>query len=295
MLVYLLLFWGLWAGLVYASIAVGLVLVRQTCGFVNFAHGSVLAVAVYVSYWSLENVHSRWLALLAGTLAAMLFSVLAEEAVFRPLRSKGSSALTLMLASLGLYTVAINVLALVFGDQRIALAADSHALYSFCSAEISLSHIQGIVAISFLFLALLVFFQTGTGKRIRALASNPELAVLNGVQPRRVLLLVNLLSGATASCAGFFWASSNDFSPALAFRPFLYGMVAAVVGGFFGIRSALLGGLFVGLTEYLGVWLLPSLWQDVSAFIVLVVFLVMRPLGFMGRKERYVGRNIWNT
>jgi len=117
---------------------------------------------------------------------------------------------------------------------------------------------------------------------IRAIADDQALAEAMGVPIERSILLAFGIGSAIAGVAAVLVAYDTSFSPTMGFHALLFGVVAAIVGGIGSISGALLGGLLIGFAENFGVWRLPTQWQDTIVFVILVLFLVLRPEGFMG-------------
>lgn len=282
-----LLLLGLWAGCLYALTAVGIVFIRQTCGFVNLAHGAVVVVGAYGAYLAMAWFHGDLvLGVFAGITVACGVSFGFEECVFRPLRQRGASALVTLLASLGLLVVVQNMIALSFGDQRLALPFQRSETTLVFGTQLTDTQIASLVCTVVLFAALASVLRGKVGLRVRAVADDPELAIISGVDIRRVIRVVTLISGITAGVAGFLWSCDNDLNPTIGFRALLFGLVAATVGGFRGLASAAVGGMCVGVVQYVSVLFIATHWQDVAAFVLLIFFLLFRPEGLLGRPVR---------
>jgi branched-chain amino acid transport system permease protein len=118
---------------------------------------------------------------------------------------------------------------------------------------------------------------------LRAVANDSELSSALGLNSGRVIAVAFALGSALAGVAAIFIAYDTDLTPMMGFRAILMGVVAVIVGGVGSIPGALVGGLFVGLAQHLGVWKLPTQWQDAIVFLILIVFLVLRPQGFLGK------------
>jgi len=286
MLLWWLLLLGLWAGSLYALVAFGLVLTRAVRGFVNFAHAAVVVAAAYSTYAVMKWTEGGLsVGIAVGVLVGCGIALVSERLVFRLLYLKGTSPSGLMLVSLGLLIVVENVIALCFGDQRVAMPVDVQAV-SVLGARLTVTQIVAIAASALLFVCLAALFQTRLGVRIRAVANDVDLAATCGLRVDHVILFATVISGMTGALAGILWALDNDLTPAMGFRPLLYGLVGAIVGGFRGMAGALLGGLFVGLIGCCALWILPTQWQDGIVFVILVAFLLLRPEGFFGRQGK---------
>ena len=129
--------------------------------------------------------------------------------------------------------------------------------------------------------------RTRSGRGIRALAEDPDTAALMGVDINRVIVITFLVGGIMAGAAGFLYGiffGQARFN--IGFLPGIKAFTAAVLGGIGNIRGAMLGGLLLGLFENLGVTCVGTQWQDVIAFLILVLFLMFRPTGILGERVR---------
>jgi len=123
---------------------------------------------------------------------------------------------------------------------------------------------------------------------MRALAANPELARVVGMDADRVVLYTFLVGSALCGAAGVLISLDIDMTPTMGLSALLMGVVAAIAGGIGSLPGAALGALLLALAQHLGVWKIPSQWQDAIAFAVLLVFLVFRPAGVFGARLRKV-------
>lgn len=154
-------------------------------------------------------------------------------------------------------------------------------------ARVTLIQIS-MIAVSVLLSALCwVFIEySSKGKAMSAVANDPELARIVGVESDQVILFTFALGSALAAIASILISFDTDMTPMMGFNALLMGVVAAIVGGIGSIPGALLGGLLVGMAQHLGVWKLPTQWQDAIVFVILILFLLFRPQGFLGKPLR---------
>lgn len=275
----------------YALIGVGFSLIYHVVRFFHFAHGLVFTAGAYFTFL----LHA-WLGLslffsisIAIGLSAVL-GCLIDSFIYRPLRHKGSSPLVLLLASLGIYIVLQNVISMVFGDDaktiRFGIVKEG---INILGARITPVQIT-IIAVS-LFLLLCCFFflkYTKMGQAMRAVANNPELARISGIESDRVILSTFALGSALAGIAGILVALDVDMTPTMGMNALMMGVVAVIIGGVGSMPGIALGALLLGMAQHLGVWKISSQWQDAIAFVVLLMFLLFRPQGFLGKKIKKV-------
>ncbi len=282
---------GLIAGSVYGLIALSFVLIYAPTRFFHFAHGAVFAWGAYLGY--LLNVHLQlpsWLAIPLAILGSAGLGAGLEWGIYRPLRRRGSTGLVLLLASLGLYVVLQNLISLFFGDDikslRSGIVAEGVAVLGARITPVQIGTIVITLLCFALTSAMLKF--TRFGKALRAVASDPELALIRGIDTDRVVLCAFALGSGLAGLSAILVALDIDMTPTMGLNALMMGVVAMIIGGVGSVPGVLLGGLLLGLAQHLGVWKIGSQWQDAIAFLILLLFLVIRPYGMMGRRLKKV-------
>lgn len=280
---------GLIAGSTYGLVAVGFSLIYSVGRFFHFAHAAVIICAGYSVLFLTADLHVPLsLSITLSIIVSALIGMLMEITIYRQLRKLRASSVMLLLASLGIYIVVQNMISIKFGDDVQALSA-----YAPTSAIVILksriTRLQAIIVLVNMFLYAitgLLILRTRTGRIIRAVANDMELACVAGVNTDHVILLVFALGSALAAVAGILFAYDTNLTPTMGFNALLMGVVAVVVGGIGSVPGAILGGLLVGLSQHLGVWKLPTQWQDAIVFVILILFLLLRPQGFLGKPLR---------
>jgi branched-chain amino acid transport system permease protein len=135
-------------------------------------------------------------------------------------------------------------------------------------------------------LLALMMKKTKFGKSLRALSNDAELACLSGVNSNRYILYAFMIGSFLAAVASIMISFDTDMSPTMGFNALVMGVIAVIVGGINSLPGAALGGLFIGLAQNLGVYWLPSKWQDTIAFGILILFLLFKPYGILGKKSQ---------
>jgi len=275
----------------YALIGVGFSLIYHVVPFFHFAHGLVFTAGAYFTF--LLHVWCGLSLFFSISIAIGLSAVLGcliDSFIYRPLRHKGSSPLVLLLASLGIYIVLQNVISMIFGDDaktiRFGMVKEG---INILGARITPVQII-IIAVSLFFLLCCFFFlkYTKMGQAMRAVANNPELARISGIESDRVILSTFALGSALAGIAGILVALDVDMTPTMGMNALMMGMVAVIIGGVGSIPGIALGSLLLGIAQHLGAWFISSQWQAAIAFVVLLIFLLFRPQGFLGKKIKKV-------
>ena len=163
--------------------------------------------------------------------------------------------------------------------------------YQIASAVITPIQILILSVSLTLFAALwLIIDKTKMGKAIRAVADDPVGASVSGIYPERVILYAFGIGSALAGMAGVLISLETNIEPTMGFNAILKGIIASIIGGIGSIPGAVLGGFFLGIVENLGIWKIQAGWKDTIAFAVLIIFLLLRPEGILGKtgnKDRF--------
>jgi len=272
-----------------ALVAIGFMLIFNTSRFFHFAHGVVFTAG---AYFTLLFTISLGLPLLFSIILAVMLcgflGCLMELLLYRHLRHKDSSALIFLLASLGVYIFLQNVVSMVFGDETNSIRqGDVQEGLNILGARITPVQIVTICVSVVLVIALSVFLKkTKVGKSMRAVANDPELASISGIASDRVILWAFAIGSALAGLAGILVALDVDMTPIMGMHALMMGVVAVIVGGVGSIPGIALAALLLGMAQHFGVWYIGSQWQDAIAFIILIVFLLFKPEGFLGKRVK---------
>jgi branched-chain amino acid transport system permease protein len=278
---------GIIAGSIYALIALGFTLIYGTVKFFHFAHGIVYAAGAYLAYtFFIQFKANPFISFFLSIIIAGLMGICIDRFVYRPLRKHNTSNLALLLASFGVFIFLQNVFQLIFGAQILTLRTwpvkEGHHLLG---AIITDTQILIIVSSLVLFFLCWLFIQrTKFGKAIRAVSDDPIGARVVGINSEKIILIAFAIGSALAGAAGILICLETNIEPTMGMNAILKGIIASIVGGMGSIPGALLGGLFLGLAENLGIWQIQAGWKDAIAFVILILFLLLRPSGIMGVK-----------
>jgi branched-chain amino acid transport system permease protein len=280
---------ALLAASVWVLVGLGFALVFRVAKFFHFAHGAIFTVGAYATFVMVNWLGlPLWASIPIGVTASVVIGCSLDIAVFALLRRKGSSPLVLLLASLGLYVILQNMISMVFGDsiQTIRTGTVEEGIAVF-GARITGIQIATVVVSALLVVAIGTFLKaTKMGTVIRAVSSDPQLARVCGIESDRVVLVTFAIGSALAGIAGILVALDVDMTPTMGMHALMMGVVAVIIGGKTSIPGIALGALLLGMAQHLGVWAISSQWQDAIAFVILLVFLLLKPEGFMGKKVR---------
>lgn len=278
---------GLVVGSLYVLCAIGWGLIYGTTLHFHVAHGAVFTLAAYYAYAAQKFLHMPLaVAVLGAIAAAALSGMLIDLLVYQPLERRGAIRTTLFIASLGLLTLIENLLAIVFSPDplRLDIGWLGNAV-QLGPVFLTRLHLLSVASAILGFLALMAFLKYSLwGRAIRAVSSSPEMARTVGIDLKRVHLLTYAVGSAISAPAGILLAMDIGAEPHRGTTFVLLASVAVIMGGIGSIPGAAMGALFLALLENLGVWKIPSEWQSTISFGVFLVFIVVRPRGFFGRK-----------
>ncbi len=294
---------GLVLGSVYALVALGYTMVYGILGLINFAHGEVVMVGAMVFLTAVGILGGGPLVLSNSTIivfavltAIFVCSILAffiERIAYRPLRN--APRLAPLITAIGMSILLQNVAMMIWGRQyRTFPELFQVESYSFAGANVTNVQLF-IVGISIVIMAslLAVIHLTKVGRAMRATAESPQIASLMGVNVNSVISLTFIIGAGLAAVAGVL--ISANYSIAHYSMGFILGLkafTAAVLGGIGNLAGAMVGGILLGLIESIGAGYIGDLtggfmgshYQDVFAFLVLILVLVFRPTGIMGER-----------
>lgn len=292
---------GLVLGSVYALVALGYTMVYGIINLINFAHGEVLMVGALTSWTVVTFLADAglpgWLVLLLSLIAAIVvcsvlnFSI--EKIAYRPLRSAPRLAplITAMGVSLLLQTLAMIIWKPNYKPFPILLPSEP---FNIAGAVINTTQILILASTAVTLIGLMwLVNRTKLGRAMRATAENPRVAALMGVKPDMVISATFVIGAALAALAGVMYAANyGSVQHTMGFLPGLKAFTAAVFGGIGNLAGAVVGGVLLGLIEAMGAGyigpltggVLGSHYQDIFAFIVLILVLTIRPQGLLGER-----------
>jgi branched-chain amino acid transport system permease protein len=280
---------GLTQGSLYALIAIGFVIIFGTMNLVTFAHGEVYMVGAFVGAFALTLWQLPWfVALLLGMAAAWSLGFLIEKVAFRPLRTAGH--MPPLLITIGLSIMLKDLAVILFGAENRPVPSVYDQTMRVAGIQVSILQLAILGLTGFLIIALQFLIRgTKIGRAMRATAQDHEAAYAMGVNVNRIFSLAFALASALGGAAGvMIGIYYNAVYPVMGATAGLKGFAACILGGLTSIPGAILGGLIIGVVENLTVQFLASGYRDVVAFLVMVLVLVLRPQGLLGRKLRTV-------
>ena len=299
--------YGVAQGAIYALIALGYSLVYGILRMINFAHGEVFMSGAFASFFVAQTLDSKGLidrnpvlsiALLLVTSVAVstLVAVLLERIAYRPLRN--SPRLVPLITAIGASLFLQYTFAGFFGTQTKGYPTfpSLDGIWNVFGFPVGKALGVTIIAAGLMTIGLAVFIaRTRTGKSMRAVAEDKEIASLMGINVNRVIVTTFAIGGVLAGVAGVLFALVfSEVDPFMGFVPGIKAFTAAVLGGIGSVTGAALGGLILGVVESVGPVLFlaglhvpaPNQLKDVIAFTILVLVLIFRPGGILGAGEQ---------
>lgn len=280
---------GFISGSIYALVALGFSVIYRTVKFFHFAHGVVYAAGAYLAYTfaislGINIVISFFLAVILSAIVGILI----DRLVYKPLRKHKAPNLVFLMASFGVFILIQNLLQLIYGAQILTIRTGPvKEGRHFLGAVITDVQILILIVSVSLCAALWLFIQkTKLGKAMRAVADDPMAASIVGINPESIILAAFAIGSALAGAAGILISLETNIEPTMGMNAILKGIIASIIGGIGSIPGAMLGGLFLGLAENLGIWKISAGWKDCIAFVILIVFLLLRPGGVMNVKPQ---------
>lgn len=290
---------GLSLGAMYALLALGFTLVYGILELINFSHFNVFMVGSFIALFILEAmgisgqqtimtgaalVGVLMVALVGTMLACGGIAMAIERVLLRPLRAvRGPAA---MILTLGVSYVLFNIIILTVGADSKNFPNPLPSIdWHFGHVVLRMREIL-IWTVALLLMGALTWFvgYTRLGKAMRATAQDPEAARMMGVDVDRVIAVAFFLGGAMAGAGGLIFGLYYNFTSfIIGFKTGLFAFTAAVLGGIGNVPGAMLGGVLIGLTEALSASFISAAWADVIIFSILVLVLVFRPAGLLGR------------
>jgi len=294
---------GLVLGSMYALIALGYTMVYGVLNLINFAHGEILMIGAMVGLTiitfldtvapELPGMVQLLIAILGAIPICMLVSVIIERVAYRRLRN--APRLAPLTTAIGVSILLQTLAMMIWGRSPISfpqvLSSEPIAIGG---AVISPTQVTLLVMAALAMIGLFLLVEkTKLGRAMRATAENPRIAGLMGVDTNKVIVATFAIGAALAAIAGVMWGASYSSAQfAMGFVPGLKAFSAAVLGGIGNIYGAMIGGILLGLIESFGAGYIGDLtdgmfgsnYQDIFAFLVLIIVLTVRPSGIMGER-----------
>ncbi len=277
---------GLVLGGIYALMALGFTMIFGISKIGNFAYGELMMLGAYITLVTSMYLNLNiFFALIISMVIMFGFGMLMEQALFQHVRNM--PMINTFLVSIGLMYILRNVAELIFGTYPFSMDATFEGVLEIGNLIISYERIfaMSITVVLILFLYI-VLYKTKIGKAVRSYSQDPYAAKIVGINVKQINFFIFGVSSLLAAGAGSVLGMLFSVNPEMGFLPLLKAFAIVVIGGMGSLGGAIIGGLILGQTEVLGATYISSLYQDVFAFGLMILILLIKPSGLFGEVER---------
>lgn len=257
----------------------------------HIAHAFSISFGAYMVYefYNLLEL-SIYTSILLALVLASLYGITNELLFYKHLRGKKNSNIKMLILSLGVYIVSQNLISIFFGDDIKSLSKGSVKVGNdFLGAYITNIQILTIV-VSFIILLFTLFLwkKTKFGFAIRAISDNPQLSQVFGIPKDKIILIAFSLGSFYAGIGGILVGFDTGITPTFGFNLLLYAIVVMIIGGVESIWGIVAGALILATVQNLTAYYIDTKWMDAITYAILILFLIVRPYGVSGVKNRKV-------
>jgi len=271
--------------LTYVLIALGLTLVLSVMDILNFAHGAIYMLGAYTFYYLL--MHAGWPYFLSAILAIVIIGLLGVLLEKYVLRRIGTAHLEALVVTFGLAMVLESLITVIFSGQPLPVRGLLSGVITAFGVVISLERLAIIIVAAVLVGALFFFVaKTKEGRAMRAVTQNRVAAQLCGINPNRISGLCFFIACALAAASAVLTGPIFSISPTMGLAPLLNGFTAMILGGLGSIEGCVVGGFILGLLISFGSTLIDPTMANIIAFALILLILIFRPKGVMGRVQK---------
>ncbi|ACI19830.1 branched-chain amino acid ABC transporter permease [Dictyoglomus thermophilum] len=279
---------GISLGSIYALIALGYTMVYGILRLINFAHGDIYMLGAFIGFFALGSWDMPFaIGLIVAMLLTAIIGILVEKLAYKPLRN--APRISLLITAIGVSFLLENIMVLLVGATPRAFP-QKIPTEVYLIGNIIVTNKQIIILSVSIFLMLFLQFvvnKTKIGRAMRAVSQDKEMAQMLGVNIDNVISFTFALGSALAAAGGVLVGMYfNKIEPYMGIMPGLKAFVAAVLGGIGIIPGAMLGGFIMGIAEVLVSAFISSTIRDAIAFIILIVILLVKPTGILGKYMR---------
>ncbi len=279
---------GISLGSVYAIIALGYTMVYGIAKMLNFAHGDVIMIGAYISFCVTQYLKlPAWLSVLAAMFVCTLLGMTIERLAYKPLRSAPS--LAVLITAIGMSYLLQNLALLIWGSNPKSFTSIiSFGPVRLFDGQLIISDVAIVTVLACILIMLALTWFTGKtrmGKAMRAVSEDKGAAQLMGVNVNRTISVTFAIGSALAAIAGVLLCSAYPtLMPTTGSMPGIKAFTAAVFGGIGSIPGAMLGGILLGIIEIFGKSYISTELGDAIVFAILIVILLVKPAGLLGKK-----------
>ena len=277
---------GLSLGGIYAMIALGYTMVYGIAKMLNFAHGDVIMVGGYIIYTFMATKNPI-LAIFMAVIGCVVLGMTIEKIAYKPLR--GASPLAVLITAIGVSYLLQSLSQMIFGSaQKMVVVYEFGSITLFgVSVQVSSLVTLGVTFVVMLALTMFVKY-TRLGRAMIAVSEDKGAAQLMGINVNAIITITFAIGSALAALAGLFYLlKAPTVSNTMGAMPGIKAFTAAVIGGIGSIPGAMLGGILLGIVEAVSYKIAAiAPYTDAIEFSILILILLVRPTGFLGKKRR---------
>lgn len=279
---------GIVNGSHYALLGLGFSLIFGPTRITHFAFGPLYALAAYACWTAAVPLGLPLpIAVATGVACGAVSGAIVYRVLYRPFERRRSPSLVVLIASLGLFIVLENAIAIAFGSDTKVIPNFNAAVILLGDVVFTSVQVAQVVALIVVAALVALFLRrTSYGQALMAMTDNPEMARIIGIDTVKVATVAFALGSAVAAVPAMLILLKEGGTPYMGFNAVFMGFVAMVVGGIGSLRGAVIGGYTLGIVENLGTWQLPTEWQSTIAFVVLFLVLLFKPRGLLSRGAR---------
>ncbi|MBQ4101973.1 MAG: branched-chain amino acid ABC transporter permease [Oscillospiraceae bacterium] len=278
---------GLSMGSTYAMIALGYTMVYGIAKMLNFAHGDIIMVGGYMIFVTMSATGNPILGLLAAVVFCVILGVAIEKVAYKPLR--GASPLAVLITAIGVSYLLQSTAQIIFGTASKMVQVADLGNWNIAGLTIPIYTLVTLGCSMVIMTVLTLFVKyTKTGRAMIAVSEDKGAAQLMGINVNKIIMITFAIGSALAAFAGFFMLmKSPSLTNTLGAMPGIKAFTAAVIGGIGSIPGAMLGGILMGVVEAISLTI-PAVapYTDAIEFIILIIILLVRPTGILGKKRR---------
>ena len=277
---------GLSLGGIYAMIALGYTMVYGIAKMLNFAHGDVIMVGAYLIFVFMAT-NSPLLAILLACVGCVLLGVVIEKIAYKPLR--GASPLAVLITAIGVSYLLQSLAQIIFGSAPKMVTVYEFGAIEFMGTRVQVASLVTLLVTVVVMTALTLFVKyTRIGRAMIAVSEDKGAAQLMGINVNAIITITFAIGSALAALAGLFYLlKAPSVSNTLGAMPGIKAFTAAVIGGIGSIPGAMLGGILLGVVESISYKITAiAPYTDAIEFSILIIILLVRPTGFLGKKRR---------
>ena len=277
---------GLSLGGIYAMIALGYTMVYGIAKMLNFAHGDIIMVGGYVIFVFM-SFHNPLLAILMAIVFCVILGILIEKVAYKPLR--GASPLAVLITAIGVSYLLQSLAQIIFGSANKMVTVYEFGSIKFLGVTVQVSALVTLAVTVVVMVVLTLFIKyTRVGRAMVAVSEDRGAAQLMGINVNGIITITFAIGSALAALAGLFYLlKAPSISSTLGAMPGIKAFTAAVIGGIGSIPGAMLGGILLGMVECISYKITAiAPYTDAIEFSILIIILLVRPTGFLGKKRR---------